>query len=378
MSPAQLQPVPPLNLAANFAEIRDEALEEVREILESGFYVLGPKVQAFEQAFAEYCGSPHALGVSSGTDAILLALMALDIGPGDEVIVPAFTFFCTGGCVSRLGATPVFCDIDPATFNLDLEDVRRRITPKTKAVMPVHLYGRVAELDPLLDVAAQHGLFIVEDAAQAVGGQDQLGRTAGTIGTFGAISFYPTKNLGAAGDAGALLCGDAALHDKATKLRLHGETQRYHHKYIGGNFRIDALQAALLRLKLKHLDAWVERRREVAHVYTQLFTSAGLAGEHVTLPEEGPGRHVYHQYVLRCPRRDELVEHLKSRQIGFGIYYPVPLHLQECFADLGGKAGDLPHAEQAAKEVLALPMYPELTKGQQESVVAAVGEFYRA
>ncbi len=371
-------PVPPLNLAANFAQVRDEALAEITEICESGRYVLGPKVTAFEQALAAYCGSKYALGVSSGTDALLVALTALGIGPGHEVIVPTFTFFATAGCVSRLGARPVFCDIDPETYNLDVGQVEEKLTMQTKAVIPVHLYGQMVEMRPLLNAVNRYGIAVIEDAAQAIGAKEPgpNGKTAGAIGTIGCLSFYPTKNLGAIGDAGALLTNDARLYEKAVKLRLHGETTRYHHAYIGGNFRIDPIQAAVLSIKLKQLDRWNAERRRRAARYNELFEQAGLVPEHVRLPVDRRGKHVYHQYVIRAQRRDELVAYLQERKIGAGIYYPVPLHLQECFAYLKHKSGDFPNAEKAAAEVLALPMYPELTDAQQETVVRAISAFY--
>lgn len=386
-------PVPPLNLAADFARIRDELLAEITEICDSGYYVLGPKVAAFEQALADYYGSKHALGVSSGTDALLVALMTLGIGHGDEVIIPTFTFFATAGCVTRVGARPVFCDVDPETYNIDVSQIEGKLTMRTKAVIPVHLYGQLADLRPLLSCVNRHGIAVIEDAAQAHGAREPGpdGKMAGAIGTFGCVSFYPTKNLGAIGDAGALLTNDTRLHEKATKLRLHGETTRYHHAYVGGNFRIDALQAAILTVKLRHLDAWNAQRRARAARYTSLLEEAGLVPEHVRPPkaaaspltqrapgsDEGPPSHVYHQYVIRVQRRDELLHYLQGQRIGAGVYYPVPLHLQECFAYLGHKPGDFPHAEQAAAEVLALPIYPELTDAQQQSVVAAIKAFCR-
>ncbi|MFN0135365.1 MAG: DegT/DnrJ/EryC1/StrS family aminotransferase [Phycisphaerae bacterium] len=371
-------PVPPLNLSGNFKHVRDEVLAEITAICDSGFYILGPKVQAFEDAFAKYCGCKHALGLSSGTDAILVALMTLGIGPGDEVIVPTFTFFATAGCVARVGATPVFCDIDPDSYNIDVAQFERLITPRTKAVMPVSLYGRVAGMSDLMSIARKRGIRVIEDACQSIGARESKSSPmAGTFGDFGATSFYPTKNLGAAGDAGALLMNDTALFEKAKQMRLHGETQRYHHQFIGGNFRIDALQAAILTIKLKHLPQWTELRREKACKYYGLFEQAGLAPESIHLPQAGDGYHVYHQFVIRAPRRDDLVKHLAARQIGYGIYYPIPLHMQECFAYLGRKAGEFPHAEAAAREVLALPMYPELTDAQQAAVVGAIREFYR-
>ncbi len=372
-------PVPPLNLAANFKQVREELLAELTDICDSGYYVLGPKVAAFEQALAAYCGSKHALGVSSGTDALLLAMMALGIGRGDEVIVPTFSFFATAGCVARLGARPVFCDMNPDTCNIDVGQVEELLTTQTKAVIPVHLYGQLADMRPLLAAVNRYGTAVIEDAAQAIGATESGpdGRKAGAIGTVGCISFYPTKNLGALGDAGALLTNDAKLHEKATTLRLHGETTRYHHALIGGNFRIDALQAAILTIKLKRLDQWNELRRRRAARYGELFEQGGLVPEHVRLPQEVVGMHVYHQYVIRADRRDELLKHMQERKIGVGIYYPIPLHLQECFAYLGYQPGEFPHAERAAAEVLGLPMYPELTDAQQNAVVDAVAAFYR-
>lgn len=378
-APHDAQPVPPLNLAAGFAALRDELMAEITKVCESGGYVLGPKVAAFEADLASYCGAKFALGVSSGTDALLMALMALNIGPGDEVIVPTFTFFGTAGVVSRVGARPVFCDIDPATFNIDVEQAAGLLTTRTRAVIPVHLYGRMAELRPLFEAFNRHGVAVIEDAAQAIGAThpDYPGRRAGAIGTFGCTSFYPTKNLGAFGDAGALLTNDEKLFELARKLRVHGSGHTYYHDMIGGNFRIDALQAAILNVKLRRLDAWNARRAALAAHYGELLAQAGLAGSSVTPPAAGRGTHVYHQYVIRCARREELTEHLKRRQIGHGVYYPLPLHLQRCYEELGYTRGAFPHAERAAQEVLALPMYPELREERQEAVVGALAEFYR-
>ncbi len=370
-------PVPPLNLAAQFAALRDELLAELSAVAASGSYVLGPKVAAFEDALARYCGTKHALGLSSGTDALLVALMTLGVGPGDEVIVPTFSFFATAGTVARLGARPVFCDIAPQTFNIDVAQVERRITPRTRAIIPVHLYGQLADMEPLLAIAERHPIPVLEDAAQAIGARLPDGRMAGSFGVMGALSFYPTKNLGALGDAGALLTDDDHVMEVARQLRIHGSGHTYYHDRVGGNFRIDALQAALLTVKLKYLESWTEQRRARAARYTELIRAAGLAPEHVRPPQEIHGRHVYHQYVLRADRRDELVAFLKARQIGAGVYYPLPLHLQKCFADLGHQPGDFPHAEKAAAEVVALPIYPELTDAQQQSVVAGLTAFYR-
>ncbi len=376
-TPDNPTPVPPLNLGAQFATLKDELLAELSEVATSGYYVLGPKVTAFEEALAEYHGTKHALGVSSGTDALLVSLMALGIGPGDEVIVPTFTFFATAGCVTRVGARPVFCDIDPETFNLDPNAVTDLITPRTEAIIPVHLYGQIAEMKPLQDLAKQHSLALIEDAAQAIGARDRNGHVAGSLSTFGCLSFYPTKNLGAMGDAGAVLTNDDELFEFARKLRIHGSGHTYYHETVGGNFRIDALQAAILSRKLAHVDIWNELRRDRAARYTQLLTEAGLVPEQIRPPIVRNGQHVYHQYVLRAQRRDDLVNFLKARKIGAGVYYPLPLHRQTCFAELGHGPGDFPHAEAAAGEVVALPIYPELTVAQQETVVDAIRAFYQ-
>lgn len=369
-------PVPPLDLKSSFRGIREELTAELAAVAASGYYVLGPKVTAFEQALAQYCGVRHAVGVSSGTDALLIAMMALEIGAGDEVIVPTFTFFATAGTVARVGARPVFCDVDPETCNIDVTHFEKLITPRTKAVIPVHLYGHLADMPALLDIACQRRLPVIEDAAQAIGARTPDGAAAGSFGDFGALSFYPTKNLGALGDAGAVLTDDERMDDVLRKLRIHGSGHTYHHDRVGGNFRIDALQAALLSIKLRHLEDWTEQRRTRAARYTELLHSAGLVPEQVKPPRELYGRHVYHQYVIRARRRDELAAFLKQRQIGCGIYYPLPLHLQKCFAPLGHQPGDFPHAEAAAAEVLALPIYPELTEAQQQVVVQAVADFY--
>lgn len=378
MNATETTPVPPLNLAANFRELKSELLAELAQIAESGMYILGPKTAAFEDALAKYTGARHALGVSSGTDALLMALMALNIGPGDEVICPTFTFFGTAGVVSRLGARPIFCDINPETFNAGLPELQPHITSRTKAIIPVHLYGQMTDVREIVDFATPRGIAVIEDACQAIGASEPgpTGAKAGALGTFGALSFYPTKNLGALGDAGALLTSDPKLFEVARKLRVHGSGHTYHHEIIGGNFRIDALQAAILTIKLRRLEAWTEQRRARASVYTELFQASSISPMHIRLPRERFGRHVFHQYVIRAERRDELLKHLQERRIGGGVYYPVPLHLQPCFAALGGRKGDCPHAEAAAAEVLALPIYPEITDQQQGAVVAAVGEFF--
>lgn len=373
---APAMPVPILNLPAAFAAQRDELLAELTSIAESGQYVLGPKVQAFESALAKYCRSKFALGLSSGSDAQLAGMMAMGIGPGDEVVVPAFTFFATAGCVSRLGARPVFCDIDPVTYNMDPQHAATCITERTKAIAPVHLYGQMADMRKITRVAAAKNVAVIEDAAQAIGAYESGVGSAGAIGLFGWLSFYPTKNLGAFGDAGALLTSDDAFHARCMKIRVHGSGHTYFHEVIGGNFRIDSIQAALLTIKLRRLEEVTEQRRERAAAYTQRLTEARLVPEFVQPPREVHGRHVYHQYVLRVKRRDELMAFLRQRQIGCGVYYPLPLHLQQCFADLGYKRGDFPQSEKAADEVLGLPIYPELTDAQLDTVVSAIRTFY--
>lgn len=372
--------VPALNLTVGLHAYREALLQEIAAICDSGQYILGERVARFESAMAEYCGTRHALGISSGTDALLLAMMALEIGTGDEVIVPTFTFFASGGCVARLGAKPVFCDIEEDTFNIDVSQIERHITPRTRAIMPVHLYGQLADMADIKALAARRGLRTIEDAAQAIGARFTPAdrRRAGAFGDFGCLSFYPTKNLGAIGDAGMLLTDDDALFERARLLRTHGESPKYFHHLIGGNFRIDALQAAILHVKMPHLEAWTERRRQVAERYRALLAEAGLPPGAVRVPVERSGLHVYHQFVLRVQRRDELIKHMAERRIGCGVYYPVPLHMQKCFAHLGGKKGDCPVAERIAGEVMALPIYPELTEAQLRIVVDAIVQFYRA
>jgi dTDP-4-amino-4,6-dideoxygalactose transaminase len=365
--------VPPLDLVSLHEPLLDAMRDAFVDIAQSGRFVLGETVDTFEKQLADYCGSAHAVGMSSGTDALLAALMALDIGPGDEVITSPFTFFATGGSIARVGATPVFVDVEPAGFNIDPAAIEAAMTANTRAIMPVHLYGQMAEMDAIMAIANKHNLHVIEDAAQAIGATYK-GRGAGTVGDVGALSFYPTKNLSALGDAGACVTGDAALNDMLRTMRLHGEVTRYHHQYVGGNFRIDAIQAAMLSIKLPHLEAWTDQRRTVAAHYNER-----LAGLPLVTPAELPDRrHVYHQYTIRVPdgRRDQLAQHLGKHGIGHGVFYPVPLHLQQCFADLGGKEGDLPVAEQAAREALSLPIYPGLTEQQQDTVAHAIGAFF--
>lgn len=350
-------------------------------VLASGMFILGPEVQAFERQCAEYLGVRHALGISSGTDAILLALMALDIGPGDEVLCPSFTFFATAGCVARTGAKPVFCDVRADTFNLDVADAARRITSRTKAILPVHLYGQAADMEAINALARKHGLRVIEDAAQAVGAT-QGGRRAGSLGDFGAFSFFPTKNLGAFGDAGLLTTNDDRLAEHAHLLRTHGAHPKYYHKFVGGNFRLDAVQAALLAVKLPHLDAYAQRRAANAARYTEHFAPLAGVGTQLMLPSAQPGNgHIWNQYTLRLPgagRREALRDWLAARQIGTEIYYPVPMHAQACFAALGQTDGDFPVSARLAQEVLSIPIFPELTLAQQDAVIAAVTEFLTA
>jgi dTDP-4-amino-4,6-dideoxygalactose transaminase len=369
--------VPLLDLRAQYLPIRDAVVEAVTRIVDTQQFILGREVEAFEEEVSAYLGASHAIGVTSGTDALLVAMMALEIGPGDEVVVPTYSFFATAGCVRRLGARPVFVDIDPTTYNLDVDQVRRAITSRTKAIMPVHLYGQVAAMDALGDVAAAAGLSVIEDAAQAIGATWQ-GRSAGTLGTFGCFSFYPSKNLGAAGDAGLVTTEDATLADRVRLLRVHGARRTYHHDLVGGNFRIAAMQAAVLRVKLPHLDAWTEARRRNADRYRHLF--AAIAPDvSVVLPVEAPGRrHIYNQFVIRAERRDALKAWLQEHGVGCEIYYPVPFHLQPCFADVGSPVGSLPEAERAARETLALPIYSELGEDQQTYVVETIAAFYRS
>jgi dTDP-4-amino-4,6-dideoxygalactose transaminase len=366
--------VPPLDLVALHRPQIAAFRNAFDQIVRTGQFVGGPAVEGFEARLAETCGCGFAVGMSSGTDALLAALMALDIGQGDEVIVPPFTFFATAGCVARTGARPVFVDMDPTTFNLDPARLEGAISERTRAIIPVHLFGQMADMDAIMAVADRHGLAVIEDAAQAIAATD-AGRPAGSVGRVGCLSFYPTKNLSAMGDAGACVTRDAKLAERLRQLRNHGQSGLYEHTFVGGNFRLDAIQAAVLDLKLPHLEKWTQRRRELADRYSRLLVDAGLP---LTLPTEQPGkRHVYHQYTVRVTdgSRETLREHLRAAGIGHGVFYPRPLHLQPCFAYLGGKAGDCPHAERAAEQVLSLPMHAELTDAQQDEVVAALRAF---
>jgi dTDP-4-amino-4,6-dideoxygalactose transaminase len=384
--------VPLLDLKAQYAQFRSEVLAAIESVCESQHFILGENVGSFESQVAEYCGAAHAVGVSSGTDALLLALMTLGIGSGDEVITSPFTFFATAGTIARTGARPAFCDIEPSTFNLSSsavqrfidescvarggELVRRATGGRVRALMPVHLYGQAADMNALSVLARRYDLAIIEDAAQAIGTETADGRRAGSLGDIGCFSFFPSKNLGAFGDAGLCTTQDAALAERMRVLRVHGGQPKYFHALIGGNFRIDELQAAVLRVKLKYLDAWTLGRQRNAAFYDEAFADPALAAR-VGAPQKlARGRHIYNQYVVRAERRDALRAFLTERHIGTEIYYPVPLHLQECFAYLGHTPGDFPYAELAAAETLALPVYPELAREQLDAVIAAIAAFY--
>lgn len=344
-----------LDLQAQYLPMRNEIRRAIDEVCDAQALCLGPAVDRFEKRLAEYCGTKHAIGVSSGTDAILCSLMALGLKAGDEVLVPSFTFFATAGCVARTGATPVFCDIDPATFNLDPADAARRITPRTKAIMPVHLFGQCADMDAINVLAARHNLKVIEDAAQAIGAK-RHGKPACSLSLAGCLSFYPTKNLGAFGDAGAICTSDDAFADTCRKLRVHGSGHTYHHEMIGGMFRMGGIQGAVLDVKLKYLNGWHEARRRNAALYDQL-----LADSKITTPKIDPANwSIYNQYVVRVPNRDKVKQALADKGIGSAVYYPTPLHLQPCFAYLNTGPGFLPESERACHEVLALPIYPEL------------------
>jgi dTDP-4-amino-4,6-dideoxygalactose transaminase len=366
--------VPLLDLKAQYATIREEVRAAIDHVCDAQHFILGPEVAALEKEVAAFCGVPFAIGMSSGTDALLAALMALGVGPGDEVVTTPYSFFSTAGVIARLNARPAFADIDPKTFNMNAEEAVRKITPRTKVIMPVHLFGRCAEMDPLLEAARQKGITVIEDAAQAIGAFDGKGRNAGTMGAIGCFSFFPSKNLGAFGDGGMVVTNNEKLADMLRILRVHGSKPKYYHRVVGGNFRLDALQATVLRVKLKYLKTWTAGRRSNADRYRMLFREAGLL-DRVMLPEDTPG-HIYNQFVIRVPERDKLQAFLKERGIGTEVYYPLPLHLQECFKDLGYSKGDLPNAEQASADSLAVPVYPELTPARQAYVVEQVNAFY--
>jgi dTDP-4-amino-4,6-dideoxygalactose transaminase len=368
--------VPALDLKSQYQSIRDEIDAVVRRVIDSQMFVMGPEVAQLEAELADYCGVAVGIGCASGTDALLLPLMALGIGPGDEVITTPYTFFATAGSIWRTGARPVFVDIEPDTYNIDPARIEAAITPRTRVIIPVHLYGQAADMDPINEVAGRYGLFVLEDAAQAIGATYH-GRRAGRLGQAAAFSFYPSKNLGGFGDGGLMTTDDRDLARTLARLRVHGMEPKYHHQEVGINSRLDALQAAVLRVKLRHLDSWTIGRRQAAQRYKALFHAHGL-DETVSLPVERPDHyHVYNQYVIRVPAaiRDALRDDLTSRRIGTEIYYPIPLHLQPCFATLGHHPGDFSVSESAARETLALPMYPELTEEQQRYVVRSIRQF---
>lgn len=373
--------VPLLDLKAQYNSIREEILKVTQEVYESQYFILGPKVEALEKEIAQYCSSKYATGVSSGTDALLISLIAADIGPEDFVITTPYTFFATAGSIARTGAMPVFVDIDPDTYNISTRGVESTVAAMTddqrsmlKAIMPVHLYGQCADMDPILKIAEKHGLVVIEDAAQAIGAEYK-GKRAGSIGDFGCFSFFPSKNLGAFGDGGIVTTNSDELHEKLKILRVHGSYPKYYHKIIGANFRLDALQAAIVSVKLKHLDSWTAARQGNANRYRELFASASL--DNIKLPVESQGRHIYNQFVINVPeKRDDLRLFLQEAKIGTEVYYPVPMHLQECFSYLNYKKGDFPISKHAASHTLALPIFPELTEDQQAYVVEKIKEFY--
>lgn len=386
--------IPLLDLKPQYAAIKSQIDAAIARVCESQYFILGPEVQALEEELAAYCQTDYALGVSSGTDALLVALMALEIEPGDEIITTPYTFFATAGCVARLGARAVFVDIDPQSYNIDPAQIEASITPKTKAIIPVHLFGQCADMEPIMEIADRHQLYVIEDAAQAIGAEYK-GRRAGSLGHIGCFSFFPSKNLGAFGDGGAATTNDPELAKRMRIMRVHGAKPKYYHHVVGGNFRLDALQAAVVRVKLAYLDDWTAGRQTNAALYNRLFTEAGLADGPLTLPVESAQtgqyaprmepesapferhRHIYNQYVLRVSHsRDELVAFLKKRQIGVAIYYPVSLHEQECFEDWGYQTGDFPASEAAAIHTLAIPIFPELSREQIQTVVETIAEFY--
>ncbi len=368
--------VPLLDLKTQYRVIKAEVLSAMEAVCDEQGFVLGPRVSAFEEATAQYIGSRYAIGCASGSDALLLSLMAMGVKAGDEVITVPFTFFATAGAISRLGAKPVFVDIQPDTFNIDAKLIEQAITPRTKAIMPVHLFGQCADMAAINEMAKRKKIYVIEDACQAIGAGQQ-GKRAGVLGDTGCFSFFPTKNLGGFGDGGLITTNDKALADSMSMLRVHGSHVRYLHEAVGINSRLDALQAAVLQVKLKYLDQWTEGRRRNAERYQQLFAKTKYA-DRVTLPPTVPGNfHVYNQFTVRAPKRDELRTFLKEKGVGTEVYYPLPMHLQHCYRDLGHQKGSFPLSEQAAEEVMSLPIYAELTEAQQVYVVEMIAEFYR-
>jgi len=364
--------IPLLDLKAQYVSIRDEVNAAIAEVLESQNFILGPKVDQCEKAIAAYSNCSFGIGVSSGSDALLACLMAENIGPGDEVITTPYTFFATVGAISRLGATPVFVDINASTYNIDVTQIALKITAKTRALIPVHLFGQMADMDPVMQLAQQHNFAVIEDAAQAIGAEYK-GRRAGSIGHYGCFSFFPSKNLGAFGDAGMIVTNDDQRAEKLKVLRGHGAKPKYYHRIVGGNFRLDAIHAAVVSAKLPHLDSWTAARQQNAERYDQLFREAELP---ICPPVVATNRHIFNQYVIRSSSRDLLQAFLKEEGIGSEVYYPLPMHLQDCFAYLGIKAGAFPESERAANESLAIPVYPELSDSQARYVVECIGEFF--
>lgn len=385
--------VPLLDLKPQYQSLKNELDEAVAKVIESQYFILGPEVKAMEDEIAEYLDAKYAVGVSSGTDALLIALMAIDVQPGDEIILPTYSFFASAGVVSRLNAVPVFADCDPVTFNILPSDIEKKITKKTKAVIPVHLYGQSADMDPILAIAEKHNIRVIEDGAQAISTQYKDGKCVGTIGDIGCFSFFPSKNLGCFGDGGVVTTNSEELYEKLLMLRMHGSKVKYYHEIVGGNFRLDALQAAVIRVKLPHLNSWSQSRRDNAALYTKYSIEKGLtevAGKtefddnnKVLLPKavyENSGNqnhHIYNQFIIRVDKRDELRKFLADNEIASEIYYPVPFHLQECYKELGYQKGDFPNSEFAADHSLALPIYPELSEEQIKYVVDKIAEFLK-
>ncbi len=384
--------VPLLDLRPPLEELRDEIIEAVTQVIDSTRYIMGPEIDSLEKKIAEYCGTADAVGVSSGTDALLLSLMVLDVGPGDLVLTSNFSFFATAGVVARLKATPVFVDIDPVTFNIDPEQLRLTLAKmdvgtrkRVKAIIPVHLYGQCADMKEILNIAAEFKIPVIEDSAQAIGAEYEIDgkkRQAGSLSDFGCFSFFPSKNLGGVGDGGIITVNKPELAEQLRLKRVHGGERKYYHRVIGGNFRLDPIQATVIRVKLPHLNRWHNQRQDNAEYYNKLFAETSLGGR-ISIPQvmhsqrlENP--HIYNQYVIRAEQRDKLQSFLAENEISTEVYYPLPFHLQECFLDLGGKAGDFPVSETAAEEVLALPVYPGLSRQMQEAVVEKIEEFYQA
>ena len=384
--------VPLLDLRPPLEELRDEILEAVTQVIDSTRYIMGPEIDGLEKEISAYCGTKDAVGVSSGTDALLLALMVLDVGPGDLVMTSNFSFFATAGVVARLNATPVFVDIDPQTFNIDPESLSRALAEmdaqtrkRVKAIIPVHLYGQCADMEAILKISREYNIPVIEDGAQAIGAECEIDgqkRSAGSSGEFGCFSFFPSKNLGGVGDGGIVTINNSEMADQLRLKRVHGGERKYYHRVIGGNFRLDPIQATVIRVKLPHLNKWHSQRQDNAEHYNKLFAEKDLGGK-VQLPFVGHSEnlqnpHIYNQYVIKAERRDELQAFLAENEIASEVYYPLPFHLQECFLHLGGKTGDFPVSEAAAEEVLALPVYPGMTKEMRETVVEQIANFYQS